>query len=166
MPNQEWAVDQEIPAAADFEDFYRASRTAIVRAVVLVVGNADLGREAADETFTRALDKWGQVSTYANPAGWVYRIALNWVRSRIRTRRREERRSFVEPWYEDRVPEPELLAAVEELPFKFRSVVVARFFLDWSIEQTAEALALPEGTVKTLQHRALSRLRTSLGREA
>jgi RNA polymerase sigma-70 factor, ECF subfamily len=64
------------------------------------------------------------------------------------------------------VPEPELLAAVEALPFKFRTVVVARFFLDWSIEQTAEALAIPEGTVKTLQHRAVARLRTSLGRGA
>ena len=141
------------------------SRTAIVRAVVLVVGNPDLGREASDEAFTRALDKWEQVSTYANPAGWVYRVALNWVRSRLSTRGASERRSFVEPWYEDRVPEPELLAAVEALPFKFRSVVVARFFLDWSIEQTAEALAIPQGTVKTLQHRAVARLRTSLGSE-
>jgi RNA polymerase sigma-70 factor (ECF subfamily) len=110
MPNQEWAVDQGISAAADFEDFYRNTRTVMVRAVVLVVGNPDLGREASDEAFTRALHKWEQVSTYANPAGWVYRVALNWVRSRIRTRRREEPRSFVEPWYEDRVPEPELLA--------------------------------------------------------
>jgi RNA polymerase sigma-70 factor (ECF subfamily) len=164
MPNQEWAVDQGIPVAADFEDFYRNNRSAIVRAVVLVVGERDLGREAADEAFTRALHNWEQVSIYANPAGWVYRVALNWVRSRIRTRRREAR-SFVEPWYEDRVPEPELLAAVEALPFKYRSVVVARFFLDWSIEQTAEALAIPEGTVKTLQHRAMARLRSSLETE-
>jgi len=165
MPEPDWAVD-EVPSTADFEGFYRHNRVAITRAVVLVVGNPDLGREASDEAFTKALDKWGQVSTYANPAGWVYRVALNWVRSRIRTRRREVRRSFVEPWYEDRVPEPELLAAVEALPFKYRSVVVARFFLDWSIEQTAEALAIPEGTVKTLQHRAVARLRTSLGRGA
>ncbi len=36
------------------------------------------------------------------------------------------------------------------------------FFLDWSIEATAEALSIPEGTVKTHQHRAVERLRKRL----
>jgi RNA polymerase sigma factor (sigma-70 family) len=70
---------------------------------------------------------------------------------------------FAESVHIDDLPEPELLTAVELLPIKYRSVVVARFFLDWSIEQTAEALSIPEGTVKTRQSRALERLRRRLG---
>jgi RNA polymerase sigma-70 factor (ECF subfamily) len=60
------------------------------------------------------------------------------------------------------VGDPEVLEAVEALPFKYRAVIVCRFFLDWSIDQTAEALRIPAGTVKTRQHRAMGRLRKSL----
>jgi RNA polymerase sigma-70 factor (ECF subfamily) len=70
---------------------------------------------------------------------------------------------FTESVHIDDLPEPELLTAVERLPIKYRSVVVARFFFDWSIEQTAEALGIPEGTVKTRQSRALTHLRRRLG---
>lgn len=156
------ATSQPGLRAEGFSDFYRASRTEMARALVLAVGNRDLGREAADEAFTRAMERWSDVSGYANPQGWVYRVGLNWARSRQRRRRFESPGLITEPSYRQRIPEPELMEAVEELPLTYRAVVVARFFLDWSIEGTAAALDLPEGTVKTRQHRALKRLRKQL----
>ena len=145
-----------------FAEFYRACRTEMVRALVLAVGDRELGREAADEAFTRAMERWADVAEYANPKGWVYRVGLNWARSRQRRRRFESPGLAAEPSYRHRIPEPELLEAVDELPLSYRAVVVARFFLDWSIEDTAAALGVPEGTVKTRQHRALKRLRKEL----
>ena len=50
------------------------------------------------------------------------------------------------------------------LPLDYRAVIVARFFLDWSVEETSEVLRLPVGTVKTRTHRALRRLRAGLER--
>jgi DNA-directed RNA polymerase specialized sigma24 family protein len=147
----------------DFDDFYRACREEIVRALVLMVGHRDLGLEAADEAFARALERWADVSGYANPEGWVYRVGANWARSKLRRRTFILDGLFGDSVYIDDLPEPELLTAVEHLPIKYRSVIVARFFLDWSVQQTAEALNLPEGTVKTRQARALSRLRRRLG---
>ncbi len=146
----------------DFDEFYRARRVEMARAVALAVGGRDLGCEAADEAFARALTRWGEVSGYDNPAGWVYRVAVNWGRSRLRRSRREASELFIDPLVEQEMPEPELLEAVKALPVKYRAVVVARFFLDWSIQQTAEALAIPEGTVKTRQGRAIERLRKRL----
>lgn len=148
-------------AMEGFDDFYRRHRVEVVRALVLAVGDRDLGREAADEAFTRAMERWADVSEYTNPVGWVYRVGLNWARSRLR-RRFESPGWLAEPSYRHRLPEPELLEAVQALPLSYRAVVVARFFLDWSIEDTAAALRIPEGTVKTRQHRALKRLREQL----
>lgn len=147
----------------DFDEFYRTCREEMVRAVVLTVGNRDLGREATDEAFARALESWADVGGYRNPEGWVYRVGVNWARSKLRRGSATLEGMFGESVHLDDLPDPELLAAVEQLPIKYRSVIVARFFLDWSIEQTAEALNIPDGTVKTRQSRALSRLRRRLG---
>lgn len=147
----------------DFDEFYRRSREEVARALVLAVGQRDLGLEAADEAFARALEHWADVRGYNNPGGWVYRVGVNWARSRLRRQSFTLHGLFPESVHHDDLPEPELLAAVERLPVKYRSVVVARFFFDWTIEQTAEALDLPEGTVKTRQSRALARLRRRLG---
>lgn len=160
MPEPELA---DSTTAANFDVFYRESRGDLIRALVLAVGDRELGREAADEGYTRALERWAEVSGYDNPAGWVYRVGLNWARSRQRRRKFEIVDLLDDPVRLEELPDPLLLEAVESLSLKYRSVVVARFFLDWSVEQTAQALGIPEGTVKTRQARALHRLRNKLG---
>lgn len=145
-----------------FDSFYRACRTEVARALILAVGDRDLGSEAADEALARALERWADVKDYENPEGWVFRVGLNWARSRLR-RKSLPTELLDEGHHYDELPEPELFEAVRELPFSHRSVVVARFFLDWSIEQTANALDVPEGTVKSRQVRALRRLHKKLG---
>ena len=151
-----------LPDDDGFAAFYRACRTELARALILATGDKDLGSEAADEALARALERWAEVKDFENPQGWVFRVGLNWARSRLR-RRSVPATPLVEGRHFDELPEPELLEAVGQLPFDHRSVVVARFFLDWSIEQTAHALDLPEGTVKSRQVRALKRLRRKLG---
>jgi RNA polymerase sigma-70 factor (ECF subfamily) len=55
-----------------------------------------------------------------------------------------------------------LLAAVRELPEKYRLVVSCRYFLDLSEEETATVLGWPRGSVKSRLSRALGRLRAAL----
>lgn len=156
-------VSGSVSDGRDFGTFYQESREAMARALVLAIGDRDLGVEAADEALAKALERWDQVSDYENPEGWVYRVGLNWAKSRIRRRNFSLEGLFADSVQVDELPDPGLLEAVEGLSLKYRSVVVARFFLDWSIEETAAALGIPEGTVKTRQSRALERLRRRLG---
>ena len=148
-----------------FERFYRAERPEVARAVVLAVGGRELGLEATDEAFARALARWGEVSSFENPAGWTYRVAVNWARSRMRIGAREVPGLVVELGRDPSIPELELLAAVAQLPLRYRVILAARFYLDWTVDQTAETLGMPPGTVTTRQHRALKRLRTILGEQ-
>ena len=147
-----------------FEAFYRSTRSRIYRATALALGRSDLALDATDEAMTRAAERWQEVGSYANPSGWVYRVAINWGRSRLRRLSRESAHLEFEPGYEQALPDPELLERVMSLPLDYRAVIVARFFLDWSVEETSEVLRLPVGTVKTRTHRALRRLRAGLER--
>jgi len=146
----------------DFESFYRAGYADIARALTVTLGNLDLAQEATDEAMVRAYARWDKISAYDNPGGWVYRVGLNWARSARR------RLSRVVPFHERRVvddptTDPASAAALRDLDVGLRSVVVCRLLLDWSVEDTATALRLKPGTVKSRLHRALAQLEQTLG---
>ncbi|MFC7549944.1 RNA polymerase sigma factor [Plantactinospora sp. GCM10030261] len=58
-----------------------------------------------------------------------------------------------------------LVRALRRLPDKDREVIVCRFFLDLSEEETMTTLGWPRGTVKSRTYRALAKLRGLLDRE-
>lgn len=155
--------ERQMSGMSDFDAFYRGRYTTLSRALILAIGDRDLAVEATDEAFTRAIERWSEVSKYDNPDGWVYRVGVNWAKTRLKKRSATPTGLLDQDSYLDDLPEPELFAAVEALPIKLRAVVVARFFLDWSVGQTAVALDIPEGTVKTRQARAIRRLKRKLG---
>jgi RNA polymerase sigma factor (sigma-70 family) len=158
----------EVPLRSDdFEDFYRTASAEVFRTLVVVLRNADLAQEAMDEAMTRTFERWSKVRHYQNPTGWVYRVALNWARSRIRKRSKEQL-AKPEPTttWSDPIPDPELDAAVARLPLHHREVVVFRFLRDMTQEQISELLDIPVGTVKSRLHRALETLRKEVGERA
>jgi RNA polymerase sigma factor (sigma-70 family) len=137
-----------------FEAFYLAHRTALGRAVALAVGDPDLAAEATQEAFTRACARWSSLRGSANPAGWVYRVAVNWSLSVLRQRRRSPHRLYQPAGEDPTITDPSVHAALAELDPKHRSVVVCRHLLGWSVADTAAALRLREGTVKSRLSRA------------
>ena len=148
----------------EFDDFYAANAARIGRALDLTLQHPELAEDALNEAMTRALQKWKQVGAYANPSGWVYRTGMNWARSWLRRRRRERDRPLHHrPQDPFAAFEPGLAAALAGLSEDHRAVVVCRFHLDWSTAETAEALDIAEGTVKSRLSRALDQIRTELG---
>jgi len=151
-----------------FENFYRRERDAVLRAVVYALNDRDLAVECIDEAMVRAYERWEELEGGSNPAGWVFRVAVNHGRNRFRRRKVERARAV------DReatvpdvdVPDPALHRALSALPFDQRAVVVMRFHLDWSMEQMAEALGVAVGTVKSRLHRGLRKLETMLEESA
>ncbi|MCP4307015.1 MAG: RNA polymerase sigma factor [bacterium] len=146
-----------------FDDFYRLTRDRIARALVLTLGNQELGVEATDEAMTRAYQRWDQIREYENREGWVYRVGLNWARSIWRKRRREVGEVFETPPIHDSLLDVDVERALAKLDGRFRSVVVLRLYLDWSVEDTAIALGVKQGTVKSRMSRAIARLERDLG---
>ena len=162
MTTEEPTAEQVIGTLAprEFEDFYRSRREQIFRGLALTLRDRDLAADATDEAMARAYQHWRSVSGYNNPEGWAYRVGLNWARSRMRRTKREVRGFRMDDRAgEEFVPaDPTLAAALAQLPVQQRAVVVLRFYFDWSTEQVAKALGVPNGTVKSRLARALERL--------
>ena len=152
------------PAFADsFERFYADGWQTVYRALVVGIGDVDLAREAVDEAMVRAYERWRTVSTMENREGWVYRVASNWATSRLRRRRLRLRTlETIGVSHDPEVVDPRLLEAIRRLSPKHRDVVVARYLLDMSESATAQALGIPEGTVKSRLSRALAELKEVL----
>ena len=106
---------------------------------------------------------------------WLLQIVANEARNRRRSTGRRAHlalRAATEQPSGDAAPSPEaaflsaeqregLLAAVNELPEDQRTVISLRYLVGLSEHETAEALGLPAGTVKSRTARALERLRES-----
>ena len=157
------------PARRSFEAFYRDEVDRLYEAMAVTLGDHHVGREAIDEAMARACARWRTIGAYDRPGGWVYRVALNWARSRWRKVRRELR--LVTPADDDPTaasvagPEPTggpALVALGHLPLDQRAVVVCRVLLDLDTAQTAAALRIPTGTAKSRLARGLAALRRAI----
>jgi RNA polymerase sigma-70 factor (ECF subfamily) len=137
-----------------FDDFYTGARASIARALALSLGDVDLATDATDEALARAYERWPTVSRLDRPEGWVYRVAMNWALSILRRRRRSDHRLYDPGADTAAVSDPDVHAALAELDVKHRSVIVCRHLLGWSVADTAAALNVREGTVKSRLHRA------------
>ncbi len=153
----------EVVTQLGFEDFYRAQRREVGRALAVTFGDYELAAEAVDEAMTRAYARWSKVSTLGNPGGWVYRVGFNWGISVLRRRKRSSPSTTAERHVEmPAMSEPAVASALAALPPAHRAVVVCRLMLGWSEQQTADALRIRPGTVKSRLHRANARLQSEL----
>lgn len=148
----------------DFESWYLREHPKVIAALTWVSGDPDVAAEATDEAFVRALGDWGRVEKMSSPGGWVYRVALNVVRRRMR-RAAFERRKLEPPPAVAKEVDREIWAVVQQLPERQRVAVVLRYLLDLSEQDVAAAMGVSRGTVASALAAARRRLATWLTEE-
>ena len=146
-----------------FQAFYEATKSPVFRAVLLArAGDRHSAEDAVAEAYERAFLRWNKLAEHPDPVAWVIRTAINHRISMWRRHRHEEPQ-ITTPVAPGPDPlDPSLMRLIRELPKGQREVLALRLLLDFSTEQTAEALGVKQGTVKTQLHRALQELRAHL----
>lgn len=164
------AQDGDIRA---FEELVRTHQAIALRVAYLVVRDSSEAEDVTQDAFVKAYRSMGRFRRGAPFRPWLLRIVRNEALNRVRGTKRRERlvlRTAGDPVSGDAAPSPEaevmtdeqnrrLLALIDDLPVRYRSVIVHRYLLDLSEKETAGVLGLPVGTVKSRAHRALARLR-------
>ena len=151
----------------------RAYQGIAFRTAYVIAGDASDAEEAAQDGFVKAYRALGRFRRGAPFRPWLLQIVANEARNRRRSAGRRANlalRAAEEVRPGDAVPSPEaallsdelrteLLEAVNDLREEERLVVACRYFLGLSEDETAQALGVRPGTVKSRTARALARLR-------
>jgi RNA polymerase sigma-70 factor (ECF subfamily) len=155
-----------------FSSLVDASVDRLYGVATLILRDPDRAQDAVQEALVSA---WKDVRALRDPDAWdawLHRITV-WACYRVA--KKERRRKMVELKV---VPDPDRTVAsdsasalanrdlierqLNDLPIDHRSVVVLRFYLDLPLDEVADILDIPVGTVKSRLHRALASLRDSM----
>ena len=156
--------------ASAFGELYERYRDAIYRYCLSRTGTAHDAEDLTSDVFVKALHSIDRYQERGLPfVAFLYRIARNAAIDRSRTLKQPlsvdelvtepASRQNVEADATLAVDRSILLAALTKLKTEHRDVIVMRFIEGYSALEVASKLGKTEGAVRTLQHRALERLR-------
>ena len=147
---------------SDIEAVYRARYGAFRATIATITGSAETARDVVQDAFAEALRKRAMFRGDGPLEGWIWRIALRLAFAR----RRDIPALPLAEVGESSLPEPdadpELAAAVRQLPRRRRLVVFLRYFGDLSYAQIAEVCGISEGTVAATLAQARDELSAAL----
>jgi DNA-directed RNA polymerase specialized sigma24 family protein len=158
---QDEAVSPIVDDDELFTPFYRGEYQPAVRLALALGVPKEAAEDLAQEAFVRVRARWAGVD---NPGGYLRTVLVNLCRDWHRRQGRERRHLLT---VGDRVPPVslgarELLDVLARLPYRWRAVLVLRYWADCTEAEIATALGCRPGTVKTLAARSLRRLRKEL----
>ena len=167
-------------AAASVTALYTEHALGLVRLAVVVTGDRGAAEDIVQDAFLGLYRRWDQLPDMTAPLAYLRVSVMNGCRTVLRRRSRlglwsggglggdldeaaqagpgapaalaESAEASVLLGEEQRT----VAAALWKLPRRQREAVVLRYYLDLSIEETAQAMGVSSGTVKSATHRALA----------
>ncbi len=144
------------------------------------LGNLEESEDVVQETFLRLYKNRHAYKQIAKFSTWIYTIAGNLAKTELRKRKRRKLVSISELGFEEKEYEIEDLKAdterqadsilkekiirnaIENLPFRFKQVIILRDIQELSYEDISSILRIPLGTVKSRVNRARIKLQQTL----
>ena len=153
--------------AANFEAFFRAGYPTLFQAAYLLTSDRQEADDIAQEAFLRAYERWDRVHAMDSPTGYVYRVALNLNRSRLRKVAVRARRVFAMVPDDDPaatvLASRQVLDALSQLPPGQREAIVLTEWLGLGSEEAGQLLGIDASSVRGRLHRGRTALRSLLG---
>ena len=158
---------------AAFTEFYQRHNRSLFAFLVKMVRDRELAEEVLSETM---LDVWRQAGRFEGKSSvttWLFSIGHHKAVSRLRRMRELALDEEVAANIEDSGPTPDMLASdkdmsrllarlIECLSLDHREILQLAYYQEFSVQEIAEVLDLPENTVKTRMFYARQRLKALL----
>lgn len=152
-------------SVADEVSAYVAARwLSLLRSAILLGCDQHQAEDLVQATLVKCFIAWSRVSKADDRDAYVYKVLINTHRAHLRKRSSGEVPARDPSLFETPVDfdttglTTSVQRALGALSIESRQVVVLRFFADLTERQTAEALGIPIGTVKSRTTRALDQL--------
>ena len=149
---------------AELEELYRERWPAFARVAISIAGSVELGKEAVQEGFARAIERRQEFRGDCPLEAWVWRIVVNTANTAGVRAAREETGTAVGP--EDASANghrpSEVALWVRNLPERQRIAVFLRYWADLDYRAIAAAIGVEVGTVSATLNAAHAAIRRSL----
>jgi RNA polymerase sigma-70 factor, ECF subfamily len=146
-----------------FERFFELERGRLFGALVLLTRDRHEAEELMQDAFLRLLERWDRVAAMEDPAGYLYRTAMNLFRSRRRRAAVALRRAVRLGVHTDELARVEgtdaAARALAKLSPRERAAVVLVDVLGFTSEEAADPLRVKASTVRVLLARGREGLR-------
>ena len=150
-------------STGSFEEFFAAHRSRLFGALVVMTDNRAEAEEILQDAFLTVWERWGRVAEMDDPVGFLYRVAMNLFRKRLR------RAAVAVHKAVHLLPVRDELAGVEtrdeavrllqRLTPRERAAIVLTAYLGYSSEEAGELLGIRATTIRVLTNRARASLR-------
>lgn len=141
------------------------ARGKLYRAALLTLGSEAAAVDAVDEAVYKGYLSYRKLRQPQYFETWLVRILVNVCRDELRRRKRELAVEALPESAQEEFDALPLKEAIRRLPPPLRDVIILRYFTGLTLEETAQALELPRGTVSTRQRKALALLKLDLTAE-
>ncbi|MFH9554016.1 SigE family RNA polymerase sigma factor [Streptomyces sp. NPDC051445] len=157
-------------ASVEFHAFFDRHYAELSRLAHLLTGEPDAADDLAADALLALWNRWDRVRAADHPVAYARGVVANLARTRIRSAVRERRRvALFWSQREEKTENPDIAGAVDvrsalrRLPFRKRACVVLRHAFDLSEKDTALALGVSVGTVKSQTSKGMAELQKLLG---
>ncbi|WP_330468342.1 SigE family RNA polymerase sigma factor [Streptomyces longwoodensis] len=157
-------------ASVEFHAFFERHYAELSRLARLLTGEPDAADDLAADALLALWHRWDRVRAADHPVAYARGVVANLARSRVRSAVRERRRiSLFWSQRDERTEDPDVAGVVDvqsalrRLPFRKRACVVLRHAFDLSEKDTALALGISVGTVKSQTSKGMAELQKLLG---
>ena len=147
----------------DFQTFFTEEHRKLFKALYFVTGNRADAAELMQDAFLALWERWDSIDRIADPAAYLFRVALNGSRMRARAARRAARRLIAVEPARDPFDEIELRHDVRAMLLRLaprqRAALVLLDLYGYRSEEAARIMGIRPSTVRALatQGRAVLR---------
>jgi RNA polymerase sigma-70 factor (sigma-E family) len=166
-----WTAERHVTS------LYQAHALSLARLALVLLGDASAAEDVVQDAFLGLYRRWDRLSDPAAAQSYLRTSVLNGCRTALRRRSRHglltdgaDDAAFNGPTLESAeatVVHGEehraVLAAIRRLPARQREALVLRYYLDLTEDQTAKAMRVSRGTVKSATSRAIAAVGRMLG---
>ena len=161
--------DPEGDATHSVTALYDAHAISMIRIALVMLGDRAAAEDVVQDAFFGLYRRWPKLTDRANALAYVRSAVFNGCRDALRRQARSDQRDRATPWSWQDAGSAEaaaligedrklILAAVRRLPDRQREALVCRYYLEMSEEETARAMNISRGTVKSTTSRAVAAL--------
>ena len=152
---------------ASFDAFFEAEHERLFKALYFVTGNRQDAEEIMQDAFLTMWERWGDVTSIADPTGYLFRVALNG--SRMRWRRAETAKRKLSLVGRDHDPftdaevRVDVQAMLRGLSPRQRAALLLTELMGYPSEEAARIMGIRASTVRALATQGRQQLRATEG---